>query len=88
MTTSRERSTWSDQVAAQIRAERAASGLTQAEVITASGMTRSTYLRVESGERVADTTQLARLCGVFNLPLSVFFRRVEERVAAIGGDGQ
>lgn len=76
----RERSPWADATAAQIRAERAAAGMTQQQMIAASGIPRSTYIRLESGARVADTTQVARICGALRLPVSVFFQRVEGRV--------
>lgn len=75
----REQSPWSDAVAAQIRAERAAAQMTQAELIKASGLARSTYLRLEKGERVADVTQLARICGALGISLSEFLMRVEQR---------
>jgi len=75
--TKRERSPWSDAVAAQIRAERAARGLTQADMVERSGVPRSTYIRLERGQRVADSTQLARLCAVWELRVSEFFARVE-----------
>lgn len=45
-------------------------------------MSRSTYIRIESGTHVTDTTQLARLCSVFDLHLTDFFQRVEDRMAA------
>lgn len=76
---SRERSVFSDAVAAQIRAERAAKKMTQTDLVKASGIPRTTYLRLESGERVADTTQLYRITEALGLSLSEFFRRVEER---------
>jgi len=76
----RERSSWSAAVAAQIRAERAAASMTRDDMVEASGIPLSTYRRLETGERVADTTQLARLCGALGLPMSEFFRRVEQRV--------
>jgi len=75
----RERSPWSSAVAAQIRAERAAARMTRKQMVEASGIPLSTYRRLETGERVADATQLARLCGAFGLPISEFFRRVEQR---------
>ena len=80
----RERSAWSDAVSAQIRAERAAAGLTQADVVKRSGIPRSTYIRIESGSRVPDVTQLARLCDSWGLGLSEFFRRVEGRMVTPG----
>lgn len=76
---SRERSAWSDAVAEQIRAERAVLHWTQKQVYEAANVARSTYLRLEKGSRVADSTQLARLCGVYGIPISEFFRRVEQR---------
>lgn len=86
MATPRERSDFSEAVAAQVRAERAAAGITQAEVVRRSGLSRSTYLRIESGAHIADTTQLARICGVYGLALSAFFERVEDRVASVATD--
>lgn len=79
-TNKRERSDFSDAVAAQVRAERAAAAMTQAEVYGAAGLSRSTYIRIESGAHVADTTQLARLCGTFGISMAEFFRRVENRL--------
>lgn len=81
----RERSPWSDAVAAQVRAELAASGMTQGEAAKAAGMARATFNRIATGGRVADVSQLAHLCAVWNLPLSEFFRRAEERVSQHGG---
>lgn len=79
---SRDRNLWSTTVAAQLRAERAAAHLTQAQVIEGSGLGRSTYLRLESGERVADTAQLAAILSVIGLPMSEFMRRVEDRIVS------
>jgi DNA-binding XRE family transcriptional regulator len=78
-TNTRERSPWSDAVAALVRAERAHKGWTQVEMVKASGLSRSTYMRIESGEHIADTSELARICAAIGIPLSEFFRRVEER---------
>lgn len=79
-TNGREQSGWSRTVAAQIRAERAASGLTQSEVMARSGIARSTYLRIESGKHIADTTELAKITEALDLAMSEFFRRVENRI--------
>lgn len=75
----RERSHWSDAVAALVRAERAHKGWTQVQMVKETGLSRSTYMRIESGEHIADTTELSRICGAIGIPLSEFFRRVEER---------
>lgn len=79
----RQRSIWSDQLAATIRAERSAAGLTQSEMVTRTGIARSTYVRMEKGERVADITQIGLICQALKLPLSTFMRRVEERVTQV-----
>ena len=76
----REQSGWSRTVAAQIRAERAASGLTQIGLYTRAGIPRSTYLRIESGTHIADTTELAKITEALDLSMSEFFRRVENRM--------
>ena len=78
---SRERSPFSEAVAAQIRAERGASGMTQRETYEHAGLPKSTYIRLEQGTRVADMTQIARLCTVWGIPTSQFFHRVEDRMA-------
>lgn len=85
MDNTRERSVWSDAVATQLRRERAGAGLTQKDVIELSGIPRSTYIRLEKGTRVADTTQLAHLCAVYKLTLSQFFQRVEWLLPDDGG---
>lgn len=81
-TNSRQVGAWSDALAAQIRAERAASGMTQAELIARAGMSRSTYLRIEAGTRVPDVTDLARIAFALGLPLSTLIRRAEDRLTA------
>lgn len=74
------RSPWTQAVAAQIRAERAARGLTQQAVMDLAGFAKSTYLRMESGERVVDSDQVAQLCAAYNMRVSTFFARAEERM--------
>lgn len=79
-TNSRERSSFSDALAAQIRAERAAAQWSQAELSRRSGVSRVSIIRIERGERVADTTQMVRFAQAFGLPLVEFVRRAEQRV--------
>jgi len=67
-------------VAAQIRAERAAAGIPQSEVMRRSGIARSTYIRIEAGVHIADTTEMARIAQALGVPLSELFRRVEDRM--------
>ena len=67
-------------VAAQVRAERAAAHLPQSKVTSMSGIARSTYLRIEAGTHVADTTELVKITRALGLSLSEFFQRVENRM--------
>lgn len=76
----RERSEWSDAVAAQIRVERAERGWDKQTAASRAGIPRVTFLRLDNGSRVADTSQLSKMCSAFGIPMSEFFRRVEERV--------
>lgn len=85
---SRERSPWSQAVAEQIRAERAVADLTQEQLAERAGIARSTYIRLETGKRVADATQLARICGALGIPQSVFWQRVEARHPELLDGGQ
>ena len=78
---SRERSDWSDAVARQIASERAFRRMTQAQVYEPAGMSKATYMRLEAGARVADVSQLARICEALGLTLVEFVRRVEARMA-------
>lgn len=79
-TNKRQASPWSDAVAATVRAERARRGLIQRDVIERSGIPRSTYVKIESGVHVADTTEIAHICGAFGLGLGEFFHLVEDEV--------
>lgn len=76
----RERSVYSDAVAATIKGERAAAGLHQRDMIERTGISRSTYIRIEAGTHVADTTEVARICAALGLGFADFFHRVELRL--------
>ena len=78
----RNRGAWTLAVAAQIRAERAAAGMTQQQVMDRSGLPKSTYLRMESGERVADVGQLAAFCAAVGIPVSALMQRAEDRLSS------
>src|SRR5690242_12754095 len=66
--------------AEQLRAERAASGLTIDAVSKAAGMDRKTIMRLESGERGPSVAQIASLCGVYGLAITEFMVLVQGRV--------
>jgi DNA-binding XRE family transcriptional regulator len=67
-------------VAAQVRAERAAARLTGAKMIEKTGLSRSTYLRIENGTRIADAVEIGQICSALGMPVSEFFHRVEARL--------
>src|SRR5690606_32081987 len=81
-TNKRERSDYSDRVAAQVRMERTNAGLTQAAVYEPAGMSRSTYIRIERGEHVLDVTQLAGICVPLRTSPADLLERVERAVIA------
>src|SRR5690606_18263595 len=81
-TNKRERSDYSDRVAAQVRMERTNAGLTQAAVYEPAGMSRSTYIRIERGEHVLDVTQLAGICVPLRMTPVGLLERVERAVIA------
>lgn len=69
-------------VSAQIRAERAAAGMTREQVYEAAGVSRSTYARIEKGAIVVDVAQLAEVAAVLGLTASEIMRRADERLEA------
>jgi transcriptional regulator with XRE-family HTH domain len=75
----RERSDVSRGLAAQIRAERAASGMTQEQAAKAACMPKMTYRRLETGERVVDVTQLDKLARAFGISMTVLVERAMAR---------
>lgn len=64
-------------VADQIRAERARKRWTVNTMAERSGLARSTYYKLETGDRVADVSQLGHICAAIGLSLSEFLMRVE-----------
>lgn len=79
-TNGREIEVWSVAASAQIRAERAASGMTQVEVYTQANLSRSTYLRIEKGKHVPDLGELAKIAAVYGLRVPILIERIEARV--------
>lgn len=68
-------------IAAEIRAERGARGLTQAEVYEAAGVSRSAYWHIETERRAPDAAQLEAIARALRLRVSELMRRAEERSA-------
>lgn len=79
MSNARERNDWTDAVSAQVRAERAASGLTADALADRAGMSRMTYRRIAAADRVPDMAQIERICDALGIRVSTFIARVEER---------
>lgn len=77
-----ERSPLSDAIAAQIRAEIAASDMTQGEVADAAGMARATVNRLAQGIRPPDVNQLDRVCRALGISMADFIARAESRMKA------
>jgi transcriptional regulator with XRE-family HTH domain len=76
----RERTDYAAEVAAQTRMERAYSRLTIAQMVERAGIAKSTYQRLEAGERTPDLAQLQRIAAAHGLTPAQFLGRVEERL--------
>ena len=84
----RRRTPEAEAFAAQLRAERAAQGLTQDELSKRSGIGKQTILRIENGQRVMDTAQLGDLCRALGISIITFVMRAEERLQQEQGAGR
>lgn len=78
--TGRKRTPEAAAFAAQMRAERAVAGMSQDELASRTGISKSTILRLESGARVMDTAQLGAICRALGISLTTFATRAEERM--------
>lgn len=66
--------------AAQLRAERAAANMSQADLAKATGISMPTIARIESGTRTMDTAQLGAFCRALGLSIATFATRADERL--------
>lgn len=71
---------WDIATADTIRAERAAAQMSQAQLAKKAGIPRTTYIRYETGERTPNIAQVAAIAEALDLRVSVFMRRIEDRV--------
>jgi transcriptional regulator with XRE-family HTH domain len=78
--TGRKRTPEAAAFAAQLRAERAVAGVSQDELARRTGISKSTILRLESGERVMDTAQLGAICRALGIAIGTFAVRAETRM--------
>lgn len=65
---------------AQLRAERAAAGISQAELSKRSGVSPSTILRIEQGQRAMDIPQMAAFCRALGVSMTEFATQAERRM--------
>ena len=70
----------SEAIAATIRAERSAANLTKDDVLKRAGISRQTYYKLESGERVLDVSQFEAICRAIGISMETVLRRASERV--------
>lgn len=73
-------------VGAQLRAERAAAGLTRDELAEAAGVSVSTVRRIEGELRPANMDQIAALCAALGLNVSDFLSRAAQRIRKDASD--
>jgi transcriptional regulator with XRE-family HTH domain len=72
-------------LAAQLRAERAAAGMTQDQLADAAGLHRMVYIRLETAKRHANVGQLVKIAEAVELPLSELLSRAEDRMVRAQG---
>lgn len=66
--------------AAELRAERAALGLTQVELARRAGLSRSTLVRLEDETRQMNSDQMWQLCRALGVSITEFATRAEGRL--------
>lgn len=87
-TNAREPDDWSRAVSAQIRAERAAKDWDQPEMYHQAKMKRSTYIRTETGQRVADVSDVWSIALAVGISASALIARAEDRYRTERGGGR
>lgn len=82
-----EKGTHNLALAAEIRAERAASGLTQMQLAEKSGINYETLKFVLKGTRPINVTQIVQLSRAFGIEPAVLVERAMARAERMGADG-
>ena len=72
---------WAQSLAATIRAERAAAGISQADVLERTGIARTVYWRIEQGTRVVDVVQLRAIAEAIGTTVPDLLARTDTRYA-------
>lgn len=67
---------------AEMRAERAAQGLTQQQVYEAAGLSRSAYWNIEKERRQPSAEQIERIACALAFNPSALYKRAEKRLAS------
>lgn len=67
-------------IAEALRAERAASGLSQRELASRARISSPAYFRYERGDRSISVAQVVAICDVLGITFTQFARQVEERL--------
>jgi transcriptional regulator with XRE-family HTH domain len=81
--------TFSDHIAAAIRAERARRRLTQAELAKQAGLSRTALADVEAGKRQVTANHLPAICRALGVPLSTLIREANpDDLRALGCDSR
>ena len=79
-TGTREPDDLSRAIADEINGERHRQRLTQTEVFKRAGLPRTSYVTIEKGTKVADSTQLGKIAAALGVKLSTLLLRAEENI--------
>lgn len=73
---------FNEAVASQIRAERAAAGMTVAQLVTASGLSKSKVLRLIHAQRDIDARDIALITRALGMEPALLIQRAQARMQA------
>jgi len=79
METESELEKWADALAATIRAERAAAGMTSAEMVAATEIPSTVYWRIEKGTRPVHVLQLRKIAIALGTSTEDLIRKTDAR---------